>query len=352
MKSQREIIVLVEIGRSHDECLLTQMEAIKEGGFSCVLVCTDDVKERNPAFYQWVDEFLVISDLKGERLKEVRHVWRHIKSLNPKCVVLNTAQGSMVRNLCLFALFSKIEFVGIIHTLLKTQGSFTQKVISWKVKKYAVLSEYLLGKITPKKGIKYDYFYPIVFPEKMKAQEHEGINVTVIGGVEKRRKDLEGFIEMIKKEGNGHYYFLGKSDADNSDVKAFKEQIREAGLEKRITLFNSFVSHKEFSEILSKTDFILPLIHPETPSADQYFKNQITGAMTVSFGYKVPMLIQQSYGQIEEMKTASFYYNQDTYGDSFEGFVKQREEKIMSMQDAEVYTEQYQKKRYLHFLLY
>ena len=281
----------------------------------------------------------------------MRQAWKYIKNNNTKRVVLNTAQGSMIRNLCLFGLFSKIEFVGIIHTLLKTHDSFTQKVISWKVKKYFILSKFLLNKVEPKKGLSYDYFYPLIFSNEHQPKDQNGLIITIIGGVEKRRKDLDGFVQMIQQEQDGHYYFLGKSNANDPDVRQFKEELMAKGLENRVSLFNEYVSQDEFTEVLNKTDFILPLVHPNTPSSAEYFRNQITGAMTVSFGYKTPMLIHEEYQQIDEMKSASFYYSMDDYADKLKEFILNRNQKVEEMKLNPEYSEITQMERYMNFLL-
>ena len=103
--------------------------------------------------------------------------------------------------------------------------------------------------------------------------------------------------------------WLGKSNKNAQEVVNFVNLLKNENLENKVTLFDSFVSQELFDSHLKQTDLILPLVHPDTPSADQYFRNQIAGAMSVSFAYKKPMLIHKAYSHIEEMNTASFYYD-------------------------------------------
>jgi hypothetical protein len=129
------------------------------------------------------------------------------------------------------------------------------------------------------------------------------------------------------------------------------EQLAAHGLSERVTLFDAFVSHEKFDEVLQDSDAILPLIHPNTPSADQYFRNQIAGAMTASFSYKIPMLLHQGYAAIEEMETAAIYYEIDTFDLAI---VKLREEKnaiVEGMSSHQAYQEEYQEARYADFVL-
>ena len=116
-----------------------------------------------------------------------------------------------------------------------------------------------------------------------------------------------------------------------------------------VTTFDHFVSQATFNEHLLKTDVILPLVHPNTPSADQYFRNQISGAMSVAFGYKIPMLIHEHYNHIEEMQGASIYYNPSNFNHRLterEQFKKIRNE----MELNPMFNVENQEQRYLNFL--
>ena len=356
MKSQEEIsnetVALIEVGGSHDECLLTQLHALQKAGCSVVLICTQEIRERNPIFENYVDDFY-IANFGGSKTKnfgEIRRVLRFMEEKGVSRAVMNTAQGSLMRNLSVLAVFSPIEFTGVIHTTRKFRGSFTQRVITRKVKKYLLLSEYLLSTVEVPKGVQLDYFYPIRFDgQELEKVEHEGIEVTIIGGVEKRRKDLIGFCEMLKNvPSKVHFTFLGKSDPKNQDVREFEAKLAEINLKHKVTLYTDFVSHGEFIEQLRKTDAILTLIHPETPSADQYFKNQIAGAMSVAFGFKIPLLLHENFGNIEEMKPAAIYY----LPQHFERVLDKKTVRDVeeNMRTHQAYDANYQEQRYLDFL--
>jgi len=348
-----ETIALVEVAGSHDECLLSQMHALKNSGRRVVLVCTPEIKERNPIFEKYVDAYFVTT-MTGTGIKDVgiiRAAWKFIKQENATKVVLNTAQGHHVRNLCWMAKCSSVEFIGIIHTTRKFQGSFTQKSINKKVKKYWVLSEHLLQSIEPPRGISIDYFYPIRFVRNAQTVEgRENINITIIGGVENRRKDLVGIVKMIENTpSNSQFTFLGKSDPEAEEVKSFKKQLAANDLLDRVTFYDEFIPQAVFDEALEQTDAILPLIHPNTSSAEQYFKNQIAGAMSVSFGYKIPMLLHEGYAHIAEMKGASMYYTLENFAQSFPT-KEQLASKRAEMSTAPRYNLEQQEERYLSFL--
>lgn len=344
-------VALFEIGGSHDECLFTQLVALKRDDRDVILITDKLIYERNPHFEGYIDELKIVNtDRLGRRtrISELRYLMRYMEDRGVTHLILNTAQGDVVRDLSLIGLFSSIEFIGIIHTTRKFKGSFTQQIINRKVRKYLLLSDYLLSTVAPPKRTRVEYFYPITFPS-IKKEEHEGRNVTIIGGVETRRKDLKGFCQLLSMSSSDMTFtFLGKSDDLNEDAQWMRQEIEKIGRTKQVKLYNHFVSQEEFEKVLSQTDLILPLVHPDTPSADQYFRNQISGAMSISFGYKIPLLIHESYQFIEEMNVASFYYN------LLQGFddvtLDQIKEKMAAMKMHEPYQTSFQEERYLKFI--
>ncbi len=348
----KEVVALIEIGGSHDECLLTQFHALKSAGISIAFVTTQEVLDRNSSFENYIDHQLVLpkEELKS-RLKSSKKIKRYLQKVNASKVVLNTAHGNIARNLAVLCLFSKMKFYGILHTTIKLEGSFTQKLISCKVKNYFLLSEFLCNKAQNISKLSFDWFYPLRFslegkPSSLKTKKR----IVVIGGVENRRKDLSGFVDMIEGiKTDAEFIFLGKSDSSNEEVIAFKEKLKKTGLESKVKLYDSFVSNKEFSEVVQSCDAILPLVHPNTPSAKEYFNRQISGAMTVAFGYKKPLLIHEGYAHIKEMQMTSLYYSQNNFDDILQENEKMKEVEL-TMKKSTVLQVETQEKRYLNFL--
>lgn len=352
MSEKQETVALVEVGGSHDECLLTQMHALKEAGCKLLFVCTQELRERNPHFDQWVDNYFIVdfSTSKRKERQEMRRALRWMKTEGVSRAVLNTAHSRAIRKLCVLALFSRIEFIGILHTTRRLQGSGTQKIIHLKIKKYFFLSEYLLSTVQAPKGIKLAYFYPIIFPEQLPKKSHQGVKIAVIGGVERRRKDIDGFCTWLEHlDDSIHVTFLGYSNPTHPDVLFLKDKLEDLGKTQQVQLFHHFVDHYTFNEHLAESDWILPLVHPNTPSADQYFRNQISGAMTVAFAYKIPLLLHEAYRDIEEMKYASSYYSIENFGNALD--LKRGAEIRAAMQQLEALDPKFQKQRYCQFVL-
>lgn len=347
-------IALVELGGSHDECLLTQMEAIRSAGWEIVLVTNRRLYDRNPHLHPFCNETYFIEPT-GKAIRDVllmRRLVRFLKATGVSKVVFNTAQGGHVRNLALL-LPKRIQAYGIIHTIRKFQGSFTQKVIHRTIKHYVVLSDDLLRRIQPPAGISVGSFYPIAFPhfDAIIEKPSGEIRITITGGVENRRKDLAAVIGFLQATPTDvHFVFLGKTDRSHPDAQAFLQQIASAGLESRIRWFADFVDHATFDATLRQTDFLLPLIHPGTPSADQYINNQISGAFTIAFGYDIPLLIHEQYSTENDLQISAHFYTEATFAEELEIAVAQHAALQDRIAREEKWTKAFQFHRYLTFV--
>lgn len=353
--SEVENVAVMEIGGSHDECLLSQFFALKQRGCRVYFIGTEAVWLRNTAFHALVDEFLPVKLAQGALADflTMRRLNGYFESHNIRKVLLNTAQGGHVRNLCITAKKST-EFIGIIHTLRKFNGSFTQKLISKKIKKYLVLNDYFLTQIQPSAAQRITSFYPLRFPDfnTSPSENKSGKQITIIGGVENRRKDLAGSIGLMKQllDLDLHFVFLGKSDPNNEGVRQFKETLRENGLLDRVTMYDHFVDEKEFDRMVKQSDFIWPMIHPNTESAIEYFRNQIPGALNVALGYKIPLLVHADY--VEEWKDLSYAasYRMETFRSDLENALANAGQLKSTLEQTEAYNPLFQEEKYLEFI--
>lgn len=351
-----ENIALVELGGSHDECLLSQFMALKNKGFHLTFVGTKDVWDRNPSWRPFVDQFHEIV-FTGKAFPDFR-LMLDLNAFFDKNkiskVVLNTAQGAHIRNLCLTS-SRKTEFIGIIHTLRKFEGSFTQRLITRKIKKYIVLNDYFLPRIVKPKGVSIVSFYPLRFPhyETEVEKKPDEIWITIIGGVENRRKDLNGSIALMKsmEKENVRFIFLGKSTIESSEFHAFEMEIEQKKLKEKVIFFDHFVPAELFDAYLRKTDLIWPMVHPNTPSADQYLRNQISGAMNVAFGYKIPLLVHQDYIKQWEDFWCAIPYSENDFAKSFQAGKKNIEMIRARLQEHEKFSPEFQEEKYMAFLL-
>lgn len=323
-------VAILEIGGSHDECILSQLIGLKAANCWIVFCSTREMLDKNSQFEQYIDVFHEVElprSTFGDFFAMVRlNKWFAANAID--IVIANTAQGGHIRNLCLTA-SSKVKFFGIIHTIKMLNGSFTQSLISRKIKQYFVLNDTLKQYIGEKPGMQIHSFYPLSYPHFDQQEEKSpgGFRIAIIGGVENRRKDLDGFLTMAQcVPDHVHFYFLGKSNPESDEVKLFEQRLTELQLNERVHLFNTFVSEASFDACLRQMDAIFPLVHPGTPSADEYFSRQISGAINVAFSYKIPMMIHENYQDWEDFKSGVVFYNLTDFQDQFSTFLSAHHE--------------------------
>lgn len=349
-------IALIELGGSHEECLLSQMIALRDAGAQLTLICTQELQNRNPHFEKYVDAFLIVGFTKKAwtDFKLMTGINDFLRSGGYQKAIINTAQGGHIRNLCLTA-GKSVEFIGIIHTIRKFQGSFTQKIINRKIKKYLVLSDFLLDKITPPKGISVQSFYPLEYPHfNLPLEKPEGETwVTIVGGVENRRKDLQGFTEMISglQNDNVKFIFLGKSDPQKQEVIDFRKALENKNKLQQVVFFDHFIAPDLFDAYLTQTDFLCPLIHPETQSAEQYISNQISGAFNLAYSYHIPLLIHTHYHNIEDLRLSAFFYETKDFTEILAYAIEHRSEKAGKIKQVSKWQKDFQQEKFLSFVM-
>jgi hypothetical protein len=349
-------VALVELGGSHDECMLSQLIALKRSGSHVTLVALQELIDRNPFWEPYVDQYHVLEFPKtaiGDfLLMKKLNLFFQKQSINT--VILNTAQGGHVRNLCITS-SRKIEFIGIVHTLRKFEGSFTQKIIHRKIKKYLVLNDFFLERIKAPKNCRLASFYPLRFPDfpSQELQKSAGEKwITLIGGVENRRKDLTGSLALMKatEDQNIKYIFLGKSDPHKEEVQQFRKLLKKNALKDKVILFEDFVSPALFDSYLKQTDLIWPMVHPATPSAQEYFRNQISGAINVAFAYKIPLLIHSAYTTLWKDLNTSSPYTISSFQEDLKTALLEGPDRKKELQKNPKFDPKFQEERYIEFV--
>ncbi len=357
-------VALIEFASSHDECLLTQIISLKDSNCWVRLVTNQTIRDRNENLENLVDEWVDIDPrgvgILGAAIGDaliIRRLMRSLKRDKIELVIFNTAQGGHVRNACLFSLFHKIEFAGIVHTIRKFNGSFTQKIIHLKIINYFVLAEFLKEQIPPQNKLQIEAFYPLAFPKndgeisEENPTEKDTVLFALIGGVELRRKDLIGFVSIVQQCGeNVRFAFLGKADPEHPDVIELKKNLTEINCLNRVDFFDKNLNSDTMNRILRNSNAILPLIHPNTPSCNEYFRNQIPGAMNIALGHNIPLLLHESFERIAELNSASVYYRLEDFSIAFDELKSLHDSLRKAMRLNENYSVEFQRKKYAEFL--
>lgn len=348
------LVAVIEIGGSHDECLCFQVNTFIANKIAYCFIADDTVIARNPKIVEHATAVLAINTngkAIGDFLKMIQ-IKRFLQAHNIQKVVFNTAQGGHIRNLALI-LPKHITCYGFIHTIRKFSTSKTQRIIDRCMKKYAVLSDDLLQRIAPNAYPKQTALYALEFEEgtyiDIPKKENE-CWLALTGGVENRRKDLASIVSFMQQAPTTKWIFLGRTNKELADVKAFLADLEEHHLSDRVVLFDSFLSNDVFFSYLKKCDFIIPLIHENTASSNEYIHHQISGAFNLSFAYHIPLLIQKTYEAEEDLNKAAFFYTNDTFQETLDNALNNYKEKKVVIQSVEKWSVDYQQTRYLNWL--
>lgn len=346
-------IALVEIGGSHDECMFSQINALQSVDAKIFLVCDSKVHERLSKLYSFEDILIVDTTMSAlGDLKKMRLIARFLKDNLVEKVVFNTAQGGHIRNMR-FLISKKIICYGIVHTIKKFNESNTQKIIHKFIKKYAVLSDILKDGIKTEFKNKVTTYYPIEFPDfgKHRLQHSDQTWITIPGGIESRRKDLTRLVSMIEQTPeNVKFVFAGKSDPNREEIKQLLSDLKEKNLDHRLIHFDHFVSNEEFYQLIRSSNFLMPLIHPDTPSSDEYPYNQISGSFNLAFGFRIPLLMHVGYSNLEDLRNSATFYEPETFGKDFELARNHSTNKIAEIASEEKWKTDVQRMNYLEFL--
>ncbi len=350
---QQTRVALIEIAHSHDECMFAQINALRSANAEIYLVCHEEVKKRLTALYTF-KEILGVQTTNsaiGDFMK-MREVAKFLKRNKIEKAVFNTAQGGHIRNLR-FLVSRKIECYGIVHTIRKFNESGTQKIIHKFIRSYAVLSDILKDGIQSEYKHKVTTFYPIEFPDygKSELKKEREIWITIPGGVETRRKDLSGIVSMLQQTPDHiKFVFAGKSDFTKPELHELLKEIRENHLESRLIYFEEYISNETFYQLIQSSDFLMPLIHPDTPSAIEYPFNQISGSFNLAFGFRIPLLMHNAYSNVEDLRNSATFYTVDTFGKDVEFATENSTNKIAEIASNEKWNYTVQQNVYLDFI--
>lgn len=311
-------IALIELGGSHEECLYSQVLFLKKHAFQVHIMLFEDHFHRIMAFPE-VDAWKCYKKPPGW-LAEWYLVFRlltYLKRHGIKKAVLNTAEGNIIRKLSRAA-GGFTEFIGIIHQASKLWTSRSQRIINRTVKKYFVLADFIKSNLDQTiTEIPIACFYPINFPvekdqgtgasqDGAKGTEYQ---ICITGAVDFARRDYQSLLdEMLAAEVPEGVRFILLGRTTSPDGKALIGSIKELGLEKYFTIFDDFIPHKQFYGILKQAWLILPLITPRIKNYVRYLRYTVTGSFNLAYGFRVPMLLHESFAGDRVIRETSVFY--------------------------------------------
>lgn len=312
-------IALIELSSSHEECLYSQIKILKSDASNEVHLIVNESLQKSVSYHDLLDKFTAVKFRSGfKRVFDLLILWKLIQKESYDKVILNTAQSNNIRDFFIMPYSSKIDFIGVLHNIKKLENSFSQKIISLRVKKYFVLSDEFKEQVLKlnKRHLKVESFYPIYFPNistNLEVKIMDDLWITIPGSVEFNRRDYQLIFESLQKtklNRNIKILFLGRLKKTSSEYEYISKKIQELKLENNIILFDRFIENDEFYSYIENSDFLLPLIHLN-PDKNSAYKYKITGTFNLAIGFKKPMLLHECFKNHDDFINNAIFYNDD-----------------------------------------
>lgn len=308
-------ILYIEISTAHTEIINSFVEALTP---ECNVHLI--IHEKSIQRLQYLTDRIQISPLKEETY--LSDILKMKKQFQPDLILLNSAQGRRVRDLCLRLLFDKTPIVGVHHNAENIFKSFTQKIIQFKIHKYVVLADFIQDFLRDKidSKLQVESFYPVSYHRGEKinlgAQKQEaGQQWIVIPGVlEQDRRDYLGLIDMVQKndrELDPRVKFVLLGNAQSHDGPKIAAEIAALNLQRRFILFDRYVEDDIMLSYVEHSLAVMPLLHPGTRWFEKYFETKISGAYNLAFAFNKHLLMHEIFKGKKEFESHAWLYNCD-----------------------------------------
>ncbi len=343
-------IAIVELSESHEECLFSQISFLIDAGHEVSLYLHPKVKIQD---YKHLINNVVIYDFDsipkikrfGLQLKLVKEL-KHFDK-----VIFNTASSSKsVRNILFFMKAYATECIGVIHSVDKLNKSFTQKIISKKIKKYLALSDLLKDSIVLKnKALKLESFYPIFFPltpKFIKKNENETW-ICIPGRVYFQRRDYNYLLQKLTNISiPKHIKFIILGNINTPDGIILQDKIKENNLDNSFVFFNGFISNELYYNYIHSSDYIMPLLQKNDES---YINTKITGSFNLAYGFKKMLLCHTFYKAIPDLNENGIFYDNQNLEEVLNNLHTNNSKELTTYKNPK-WNYEYQKEKYLNFI--
>lgn len=344
-------IALVELSESHEECMYSQVRFLKDAGHQISLIVHPKIPVED--YISLVEDIELVdfdSILKLSAFSLQLQLVKKLKHFDK--VIFNTASSSKnLRNIVFFLNAYNTECIGVIHHVKKLNKSFTQSVISTKIKKYFTLSDALKEAIVLKnKSLSLESFYPIFFPKFEKTdiyKKEDDVWICIPGRVFFDRRDYDFLIGKLRESPipkNIKFIILG--NINNHDGLKLRQSIETHQMSDAFLIFEKFIPNDLFYNYLDQSDYIMPLLQKQDKN---YLDSKITGAFNLAFGFKKPLLFHEFYKSIPDLNANGISYNEHNFHSVLSAISNKTIGLPLLYQD-EKWTYKYQQRRYINFI--
>ncbi|WP_138956887.1 hypothetical protein [Thermophagus xiamenensis] len=140
--------------------------------------------------------------------------------------------------------------------------------------------------------------------------------ITIPGSVEKKRRDYDFLLRVAKCPDFPDFIrFVLLGNSSRFEGPKFIEEIRKNNLGDKFIWFEEFVPEKVFFNYMLNSDYLLPLIHPTTPSVKDYLKYKASGTFIQSVSYSIPMICHEVFNEPYFNFPSLFYLSEKDFLD-------------------------------------
>jgi hypothetical protein len=334
-------VILYEWSASHSEFLHAQIRFLNAAGIRVWVWVSAESPFEVQAGTNVEEVFKIKERGFWYRLGHYVVLRKFIKEQRISHLVINTAHGLYGRDLALALIGCAINVTGICHFAEKLGRSATQKMITWRVRKYLVLHPYMARWAKAVEGVRLHPFYYIFFNEQtgsgaayVPKGKGETLRIVVPGALEPDRRDYYGLLSFVKEH---EIYLANSADSGNSgnsgnlgdlptvefDIlgnayssefgRNFKEEVEKAGVAKYFRFYESFVPDSIFYGRIAACHAVMPLIHPGLKAWEIFTKYSISGAYNLAFGFRKPVLVwEEPFSSYELFDQVGVFYTYPT----------------------------------------
>ncbi len=344
-------VALIEVSTSHEECLFTQVKFLTDGGHTVDVILHSALQSQISGYQDLCNHCHFFEPVPSGFLKKVRQLRVLTKLLKSyDLLIFNTASSSkLVRNLALSLLGYSVKCVGVLHNAKKLGSSFTQKVISLKIKRYLVLNDAILANAQKTKNIALHSFYPIYFPNvPVIPKKEKEMWIAIPGRIDWERRDYSTLVSALnglKPNTPLKFLLLGKLDKATTEGNRLWQLIFENQLEHFFVYFDAFISNDAYHGYLQASDYIMPLL----TTSEDYLNHKISGSFNLAFAYQKTLLCKSFFEPLQDLKENSLFYKENGLTQLLDQISNETlPEKATYAQDKWDYA--YQKEAYLQFI--
>ncbi len=256
-----------------------------------------------------------------------------LASLHQPLLFFHTAQGNIVRELT-WLLPRRYRMMGVHHNADKLiRGhSFSQTIISRRIRHYFVLADYikenLAGQTAP--GIHLQEVYTLFYEKPADFRELprvKKLRVTIPGAVEQSRRDFKGLLEALEKAPlSPEVEFVVLGNGSRGEGPGVQEEVKKRGLQSHFVFFQAYVSHADMVSYVASSDLILPLLHPHMAYYNLFSTYKISGTFNWAYAYQKPMLMFEDLALRETFRNVSIGYRLENLIEKINSLVHHPEE--------------------------